>query len=30
MQDHYIQLLGEKLGMRENIMEAQYRQFARD
>lgn len=30
MQDHYIQLLGEKLGVRENIMEAQYRQFAKN
>jgi len=30
MQDHYIQLLGENLGMRENIMEAQYRQFAKN
>lgn len=30
MQDHYIQLLSEKIGLRENIMEAQYRQFAKD
>ncbi|MEI7918978.1 MAG: hypothetical protein WCH65_01890 [bacterium] len=30
MQDHYIQLLGENLGVRENILEAQYRQFAKN
>ncbi|MEI8008321.1 MAG: hypothetical protein WCI00_02525 [bacterium] len=29
MQDHYIQLLGEQIGVRENIMEAQYKQFAK-
>lgn len=29
MQDHYIQLLWDNLGIRENIMEAQYKQFAK-
>ena len=29
MQDHYIQLLGEQIGVRENIKEAQYKQFAK-
>ena len=29
MQDHYIQVLGEQIGVRENIMEAQYKQFAK-
>lgn len=30
MQDHYLQLLGEKLGIRYEIMEAQYRQFTKN
>lgn len=30
MQDHYLQILWENLGIRENIMEAQYRQFAKN
>lgn len=30
MQDHYIQLLGESLGIREHIMEAQFHQFIKN
>ncbi len=30
MQDHYLQVLGEKLGIRYEIMDVQYRQFAKN